>query len=264
MASTETKRKWYPEVVTNHSDRGEPGYEPKCDISQAVRIKFPKAGGSYWLLLVHPKTVEAWRAYTFLMGRYNLVVPPAGGTHNCRNIGDGDWPSLHAYCLACDLPPNSYKPAGFQAAVLAVKTNSGAGVFKNLASVNDRMHDEIDCSPAALESGIDWSTVEGYEMPLTDAEQKAIDWLVNALASRFGDDPPWADLAWEQFLTEWSGKPGPLNVVTHVQLAHIYYRLRGHLNLLDKKLLAAIDAIDGMSAEDVKALIAETSLQPPG
>lgn len=163
MASTEQKRKWYPEVVTNHADRGKAGYTPKCDPQRhAVRHTFPREGGGEWNLWVHPKTVEAWDAYEFLMKRHGETVPSDGGTHNCRNIAGTSWPSLHAYCVALDIPPNNRKSAAFQRDVLAVKTNSGVRVFKNLASINDRMHDEIDCSPAALASGIDWSTVAGF------------------------------------------------------------------------------------------------------
>lgn len=162
MASAEQKRIWYPQIVTNHRDRGKKGFKPRCDVSKAVLARFPKTETDDWMLYVHPATAEAWEAYVFLMRRYKLVVPNAGGTHSCRNIGTTNWPSLHAYAVALDLPPNNYKPAKFQSAVLRIRTNSGKVVFKNLASINDRMHDEIDCSPADLAKGIDWTTVEGY------------------------------------------------------------------------------------------------------
>ena len=70
-------------------------------------------------------------------------------------------PSLHAYLCAVDLPPNSYKPTSFIVAIEDVRTNSGAQVFRNLTG--DRMHDQINCSPKALATGIDWSTVAGGE-----------------------------------------------------------------------------------------------------
>jgi hypothetical protein len=193
MALTDQVRIWYPEVVLNHAQRGQPGYEPVCDITKAVRLEFPKAGGEVYRLLVHPKTKEAWQAYVVVMRKYGIVVPLAGGTHNCRNIGTSDWPSLHAYCTALDLPPNSYKPAAFQTAVLAIRTNDGAQVFKNLASIDDRMHDQINCSPTALASGIDWTTVEGGEDMLSQDDK---DWILAAIAS---DNVPQTEQVWQRF-----------------------------------------------------------------
>lgn len=166
MATTDQVRSWYPEVVTNHAQRGTPGYTPTCSpTTKAIRALFPREGGGDYSLWIHPKTKEAWRAYVQTMRHYGETVPSAGGTHNCRNIANTNWPSLHAYCVALDLPPNSRKGAGFQAAILKIKTNSGATVFKNLASINDRMHDQIDCSPAALATGINWTTVPGGAPP---------------------------------------------------------------------------------------------------
>ena len=162
MASTDQVRNWYPEVVLNHAQRCQPGYEPICDpVGKATKVLFPREGGGDYSLWVHPKTKEAWKAYVQTMRHHGETVPPHGGTHNCRNIGTGDCPSLHAYCTALDLPPNSRKSVAFQTAVLNIRTKSGVRVFKNLANIDDRMHDQIDCSPADLATGIDWSTVPG-------------------------------------------------------------------------------------------------------
>jgi hypothetical protein len=168
VATTDQVRQWYPEFVTNHAQRGAPGFEPVCDTSTGVRIEFPRAGGGSYRTLVHPKAAEAFTVYAGLMALWGETMPGDGGTHNCRNIGDGDMPSLHAYGVAIDLPPNSRKSEGFQAAALAVRTRSGARVWKNLASANDRMHDQIDCSPADLATGIDPTTVKGPDMPDMD------------------------------------------------------------------------------------------------
>lgn len=161
MASTDQVRRWYPDVVTNHASRGQPGYQPVCDTTKAVRVDFPKEGGGVYRLLVHPATADAWRVYARLMTQHGETVPSAGGTHNCRNIANTNWPSLHAYCVALDLPPNNRKSAAFQSAVLAVRTNTGAQVWRNLASADDRMHDEITCSPTDLASGIAVDDDEG-------------------------------------------------------------------------------------------------------
>lgn len=168
MATTDQVRRWYPDIVTNHAARGTPGYEPDCDTSQAMRVEFPKEGGGVYRLLVHPLTAGAWEVYARLMRTFGETVPSAGGTHNCRNIADTDWPSLHAYCVALDLPPNDRKSSSFINAVLGVRTMSGAVVWKNLASINDRMHDEITCSPSALKSGFDPATIPGEPTPPPD------------------------------------------------------------------------------------------------
>jgi len=94
-----------------------------------------------------------------VMQSMGVKMSGAGGVNNCRNIGTGDMPSLHAYLCAVDLPPNSYKPTSFIVAIEDIRTKSGAQVFRNLSG--DRMHDQINCSPKALATGIDWSTVDG-------------------------------------------------------------------------------------------------------
>lgn len=186
MASTDQVRQWYPDVVVNHAKRGTAGFTPICDTSKAIRVPFPKEGGGTYSLLVHPKTKEAWEAYVTVMAAFGETVPSAGGTHNCRNIANTNSPSLHAYCVALDIPPNDRKSAEFQAAVLKIKTNSGVTVFKNLASINDRMHDQIDCSPEALASGINWTSVVGGIV--ADHSHKP---MPNELPR------DWADGAWE-------------------------------------------------------------------
>lgn len=99
--------------------------------------------------------------------------------HTCQQ--DGDWCSLHNYSLALDFDPFALGNPHFQAkygngwdfsdtkftlaqirAVEAIRTNSGAQVFRWLGwAIGDTMHIEITCSPAALASGIDWTTVDG-------------------------------------------------------------------------------------------------------
>lgn len=162
MATTDQVRNWYPQWVTNHADRGKKGFQPQGSPKPSVVIEFPKQGGGVWSLPVHALCAEAFEAYAFVMRHFGVAMAPAGGIYNRRNISGTNMPSLHAYGVAIDLPPNGYKPAGFQAAVLAMRTKSGMRVWRNLAEINDRMHDQIDCPPAALATGIDWTTVAGY------------------------------------------------------------------------------------------------------
>ena len=162
MTSSEQIRKWYHQgVVLNHADRGTPGYEPVCNHRHPT-VAFPRSGGVF-NEPVHPLCHEAFEAYAAVMRHMGVNMPSAGGVNHCRNIGTSDDPSLHAYLCAIDLPPNSFKSAAFLAAILAIRTNSGARVFRNLSG--DRMHDQIDCSPADLATGIDWSTVVGSSTP---------------------------------------------------------------------------------------------------
>ena len=160
MASSEQIREWYHEgVVLNHADRDTPGYEPVCDHDHPT-VGIPRSGGGVFLEPVHPLTFEAWQAYVAVMNHHGETITSAGGVNSCRNIGTSDRPSLHAYLCALDSPPNSRKSDAFIADIEKIRTNSGAQVFRNLDG--DRMHDQIDCSPADLATEIDWDTVIGY------------------------------------------------------------------------------------------------------
>ncbi len=176
MASTEQIRKWFHSgVVLNHADRGTAGYQPHCDHDHA-KVGFPNDGGGTFAEPVHPMTFEAFTAYVTVMRHHGETMPGAGGVNACRNISGSVMPSLHAYLCAVDLPPNSRKSSGFITDVEKIRTRSGAQVFRNLKG--DRMHDQINCSPKALATGIDWSTVagdEGDDMAfLTEDQQKEL------------------------------------------------------------------------------------------
>ena len=173
MAKTDQVREWYHRfVVLNHHSRGSIGYEPICNHKQPT-VQFPNDSGGVYIEPVHPLTVEAWEAYVTVMNHHGETMTGAGGVNQCRNIGDSNWPSLHAYLCAVDLPPNSRKSAAFIGDMGKIKTNNGAFVFRNL--VGDRMHDQIDCSPADLATGIDPTTVIGEEeMPTAEEIAEAV------------------------------------------------------------------------------------------
>lgn len=162
MATSEQIRIWYhQDVVLNHSKRGSPGYIPICNHNHP-RVGFPKQGGGVYSEPVHPWTQEAWQAYITVMIHHGETMPGDGGVNQCRNIADTNWPSLHSYLCAVDLPPNRRKSKAFIRDIEKIRTNNGAQVFRNL--VGDRMHDQINCSPADLATGIDWNTVVGAEI----------------------------------------------------------------------------------------------------
>jgi len=145
-------------VVLNHSQRGTQGYTPRCNHVHP-RIAFPREGGGTYNEPVHPLTFGAWQAYITVMIHHGETMPGAGGVDQCRNIGDSDEPSLHAYLCACDLPPNSRKSDAFIRDIERIRTNDRAQAFRNLRG--DRMHDQINCSPGSLGTGIDLTTVAG-------------------------------------------------------------------------------------------------------
>ena len=53
--------------------------------------------------------------------------------------------------------------------IKAIRTNNGKTVFRNLWG--DRMHDQINCSPVALATGINWDTVAGDGQPIGDDDE---------------------------------------------------------------------------------------------
>ena len=159
MADTDQIRKWYhTSVVLNHDQRGTPGYQPNCNHRHQT-MPFPREGGGVFNEPVHPLTRAAWRAYITVMIHHDETMPGGGGVDSCRNIAGTDWPSLHAYICAVDLPPNDRKSDAFIRDIERIRTNNGAQAFRNLAG--DRMHDQINCSPADLATGIDLTTVAG-------------------------------------------------------------------------------------------------------
>ncbi len=156
MTATEQIRKWYhDDVVLNHHERGQPGYHPHCNHDHPT-VAFPREGGVF-NEPVHPDTFEAFTAYVAVMRHFGVMMTGSGGVNHCRNIGNGDWPSLHAYLCAVDL--TSGKTREFRAAINAMRAISGARLFRTLSG--DTMHDQVDCSPTALASGVDWATVAG-------------------------------------------------------------------------------------------------------
>lgn len=135
---------------------------------------------------------DAYQAADDVMRAFNYG-PKEGQTWgcNCRAVTNGTDHSIHSYfgnktfttwtgvkvpeALARDTNSvaNPYghilhtdRPRAMQEALDAIRTNSGvpAWLWGGYFSKNhDAMHDEIDCSPADLATGIDWSTVYGHD-----------------------------------------------------------------------------------------------------
>ncbi len=257
MASTDQVRGWYSETVTNHHRRGSPGYWPNCDWSDAVAVRFPNQSGGHYTEPVHPATAEAWRVYVRLMEHHGVEMSSAGGVNQCRNIAGSDWPSLHAYLVACDLPPNSYKPSAFIHDVERVRTNSGAQVFLNGAFFNDRMHDQINCSQSDLATGIDPDSLPfGGDMDHTHQPPRS--------------DLPrdWADDAWDLWVSR-SGTDRASRTWDFYRedLSWVYGRVIAPLERKVDELTARVRQLEnqgggGLSEEQVKALIAQSRIVP--
>lgn len=189
--STNALRQEYPELIVS--------YNPlRCDYMGVSSVRF-LAGGTYpqgYLdLKVHPAITDAARALASVMYAWDYAFQEsAGGTLNCRMITGGTRTSLHAHGVALDFNPsrNGYKrvvgllddpdtghkegllqwgrytdmPAGMIRAIRKIRTVSGARLLQwggYWYNIKDPMHFQPYCSRADVESGIDWSTVEGWE-----------------------------------------------------------------------------------------------------
>ncbi len=118
------------------------------------------------------KLAEAWSAFERVMYAFGYGNAGNVSSYMCR------WPSLHSFRLANDVDPTLNARQGEGAtmnwgkckltrtqsdAVERIRTNSGAQVFRNghVFWNPDPMHFQISCTQADIESGINWSTVEG-------------------------------------------------------------------------------------------------------
>ncbi len=236
MADTDQIREWYHEgVVLNHNKRGQQGYTPKCNHSDKPKVGIPNSDGGLYFEPVHPLTVEAWEAYVMVMNHHGETITGDGGINACRNIGDTDWPSLHAYLCALDSPPNSRKSHLFITDIEKIRTNNRPQVFRNLAG--DRMHDQINCSPSDLATGIDWNTVVGHT----------------------GDDMPTAEeiasAVWQYSIKDApTGKLLHTNTVLRIIRNDVNWLKNDHLkDLEDDELQAIADAV----ADEVARRLAE-------
>jgi len=137
-------------------------WSPPC-VGPFARV--PLNGGSF--ITVRASTVEAWLALNEVLVRWAYeATPPDVGAYNCRTITGGTGYSLHAYGIAADINwgANPYgptlvtdMPSGMIDDIKAIRTNSGAGVFRwggDFSGNKDAMHFEIVASPAEIASGI--------------------------------------------------------------------------------------------------------------
>jgi hypothetical protein len=133
-----------------------------------VEVEFPTPTGNVGLLVAS----EARTAFEALAHYCRQYAYPfrelAGGTYNCRPIGDTTAWSLHAYGVALDYNPSKNPqgwpvvtdiPTGLIEAVEGIRTVSGATVFTwggrwPASTPPDPMHFQINCSPADIAKGL--------------------------------------------------------------------------------------------------------------
>ena len=128
------------------------------------------------------RLVDAWSAAERVLIDSGYGAASIVGSYACRDVRDGANRSLHAYRLALDIDPaaNSRQGKGAKMdwgkcritvgqvrAVEAIRTRSGAQVFRNghIFKNPDPMHFQIVCTKADIDTGVDWSTVAGFEGP---------------------------------------------------------------------------------------------------
>lgn len=122
--------------------------------------------------------VPAVKALNQVLTAYKYYTRYADtGAYNCRRTASGSW-SLHAYSIAMDINwqtnPYSrylrtdmfkYGDGRMPHRICAIRTNNGKQIWNwggFWSGSKDAMHYEIVCSPADLRTGINWSTVYGY------------------------------------------------------------------------------------------------------
>lgn len=141
-------------------------WSPPC---KGPWARVPLHGGA--VVTVRPSIVEALEALDSCLEAADYeATPPDCGAYNCRPITGGSNYSLHAYGIAVDInwQANPYgkklvtdMPAKMIQAIEAIRTNSGAQVFRwggRYGGNKDAMHFEVVASPAELASGIRSST----------------------------------------------------------------------------------------------------------
>jgi D-alanyl-D-alanine carboxypeptidase/Putative peptidoglycan binding domain len=137
----------------------------KCAPTRFVKVEFP-GDGRTWKLSVAAEAAPAFEALANIMREEQyLFRETAGGTYNCRNIGNTSTPSLHSYGICIDINPrkNPHRkplthdyPKTFIARVEALRTKNSKVVFEwgGRWQTPDAMHWELDCGPADVATGI--------------------------------------------------------------------------------------------------------------
>lgn len=185
MATSQTLRNWYPDLVVGGVDSSwnVTGTKPVCDYSKCAVVVFlasPALGGTI-KLKVHPAGFEAFSALSVVFQAWGYEFRElAGGTVSCRKITGGKRTSPHAHGVALDINPSKNRyvrtilkgliqwgrqtdmPKAMVEAVEAIRTKNGVRVFQwggRWNTIKDPMHFQLNCSQGDLRHGIDWKTV---------------------------------------------------------------------------------------------------------
>lgn len=142
-------------------------YGEDAKANKSVLVGF-QGDGKVWELPVADRAGDAFKSLAEIAKRHGyLFRESAGGTWVVRNIAGTNIPSLHSYGIAMDWNPSKNAfgqcgtdiPTAMRTEVLALRTGNGFPVFTwggnwRPCDKSDPMHFQIDCSPAALLTGI--------------------------------------------------------------------------------------------------------------
>jgi hypothetical protein len=79
------------------------------------------------------------------------------------------------------------------------------------------------------------------EDELTPEQEKALNYMVDALKSKSTDAPRWGSSFWSKFMAIWGSPPGPASPVTHLQLGFVWNKLQTQIDAL-KQSGTTVDA----------------------
>ena len=159
MTATSTLRSWWDD------------YE--CQPKKMVRVALPRANNGTEKVLVAEASAPVWAAVAQIMdSEPYYFVESAGGTYNCRPIGDSGKMSLHAFGIALDLNPkkNPHRsplttdmPDTFIKRMEGIRANGKQALkWGGRWSKPDAMHYQIDVAPADCAKSITWD--DGMEI----------------------------------------------------------------------------------------------------
>lgn len=201
--------------------------------------------------------VRRWNdiAYSFLVDLSGDVYEGRGAgirgghTRNHNSIS-------HAICVLGHYDMYNPTDAALTAVADLVRHGASEGWWPNqlTGGHRDASGASTSCPGKNLHKKIPGINKAALEDELTPEQSQALDTLVALLKSRPSDSPPWGGANWSAYLDEvWTGPvtsdPGPLNPVTHIQLAKVYGVLKEAL----KKAVPSAD-VDAVIAEIVDRL----------
>jgi hypothetical protein len=128
-------------------------------------------------------TEPLWQALEMVLVHYDYGLASIVSSYLCRDIAGTNLRSLHSYKLAVDIDParnarqadrrgqgNDWTRTKLTeeqcVAIEAIRLVNGEQAFRSGAlsfTTPDAMHFQLSCTQDGARSGVDWSTVDGYQ-----------------------------------------------------------------------------------------------------